>query len=65
MSYAQILRRISGLAAVPGDIVDTSEWAPNRLDSLIKQRRCVLVMNPAASAPATRKGQHDEARHSR
>lgn len=61
--HVQLLRRISGLNAAPGEIVDASDWAPNRVQSLIKQRRCVPVM--VAPAPTTTRKGTDEARHSR
>lgn len=59
----QILRPISGLAAKVGDVVDASGWAPNRVRSLMKQRRCAPVMAPADAGAA--KGRRHEATHAR
>jgi len=39
----QVLRSISGLNARPGDLVDASDWAPNRVHMLTKQRRILPV----------------------
>ena len=39
-----VLRRVSGLEAVPGDVVDATEWPENRVRQLIKQRRVHPVM---------------------
>jgi hypothetical protein len=59
--HVQILRPISGLDAGVGDVVDTSTWAPDRIRVLMKQRRCVPVMAPAASTTDKRGRRYEEA----